>query len=170
MTRHLSIVKALIFGAILASATFAQGTFSDPNAAYTFGLPDAKWKLTSRPTAMRPNVEYVFIDRTYGHLEVRRISVQKADLLTDIIRQEEEKLQMSLMGYVAGKEETFTGRFRGVVFNFEYVQGSKPMSGRFYFLRISDNTVYALRFKGQKDSIRSIRDQSDSIARTFATR
>ncbi len=44
------------------------------------------------------------------------------------------------------------------------------MSGRFYFLRIDDNTVYALRFKGQKDSVRSIRDQSDSIARTFATR
>lgn len=168
MNRLSSIVFAaiVIFG--ISQAATAQEVFSDPNAAYTFSLPDAKWKLTSKPTPTQPSVQYVFIDRMYGHLEVKKLAVQKTDLLTDVIKQEEEKLQMSLLGYVAGKEENFSGRIRGVVFNFEYVQASKPMAGRFYFLRANDNTVYLLKFRGQKDSVRSIRDQTDSIARTFA--
>jgi hypothetical protein len=170
MKRRLSIaIGSLAAVFVMAIAASAQSAFSDPNAQYTFNLPDAKWKLTLKPTATQPNVQYVFMDRTYGHLEVRKIAVQKSDLLTDVIRQEEEKLALSLRGYVAGNEENFTGKFRGVVFNFEYVQDAKQMSGRYYFLRANDNTVYLLRFRGQKDSLRSIRDQTDSIARTFAT-
>ncbi len=42
------------------------------------------------------------------------------------------------------------------------------MIGRFYFLKAGDNTVYVLRFTGFRDKLRSIRNQTDSIARTFA--
>jgi hypothetical protein len=41
------------------------------------------------------------------------------------------------------------------------------MSGRFYFLKADDKTVYVLRFTGQRDKLRSVRNQTDSIARTF---
>jgi hypothetical protein len=41
------------------------------------------------------------------------------------------------------------------------------MSGRFYFLRANDTTVYILRFTGERDRLKAIRNQTDSIARTF---
>lgn len=165
--------KAAIFllAAVVCLATgrsFAQdGAFSDPNVDYTFSLPDPQWKMTAKPSATSPNVEYVHGDRLDGHLEVRKINVAKDALLTDLIRDEETKLQFR-PGYVAGREENFAGRLRGNVFNFEYVAAGRSMAGRFYFLRASDTVVYLLRFTGQKDTLKSIRAQTDSIARTFA--
>lgn len=158
-----SIALSLIAG---VSAYGQFGTFSDPNADYTFDLPDEKWKMTVKPSATKPNVEYVFADRNDGHLEVRKLNVAKGSILADIIRDEELKLQF-LPGYVAGRDENFSGHLRGSVFNFEFVRAGRPMSGRFYFLRPNDSTVYVLRFTGHRDKLRSIRNQTDSIGRTF---
>ena len=89
--------------------------------------------------------------------------------MPDIIRDEEQKLQL-LPGYVAGPDENFVGRLRGSVFNFEFLRSGRPMSGRFYFLRANDTTVYVLRFTGFRDKLRGIRNQTDSIGRTFEVR
>jgi hypothetical protein len=125
--------------------------------------------MTVKPSATSPNVEYVFVDRNDGHLEVRRLKVTKEAPFADIIRDEEQKLQF-LPGFVAGLDENFAGRLRGAIFNFEFVRAGRPMSGRFYFLRASDDTVYVLRFTGFRDKLRSIRNQTDSIGRTFVIR
>jgi len=163
-----SLILVGIATSLFAAPLFGQAeSFTDANVDYTFGVPDAKWKMTVKPSATSPNVEYVNGDRTDGHLEVRRLSVAKDSVLTDVIQAEEQKLQFR-PGFVAGKEENFSGRLRGAVYNFEYVAAGKSMSGRFYFLRANDSTVYLLRFSGQKDTLRSIRHQTDSIARTFA--
>lgn len=161
------LVAAMFFAVFPASAQ--TDVFSDPNVDYTFALPDAKWKMTAKPSATSPNVEYVFGDRFDGHLEVRKLVVPKDAILTDVIRDEEQKLRFR-QGFVAGREENFSGRLRGSIFNFEYVAGGRNMSGRFYFMRANDTTVYILRFSGQQDSLRSIRHQTDSIARTFAVK
>jgi hypothetical protein len=150
------------YGAILAQ----DNTFSDPSVEYSFVLPEAEWKMIAKPSGTSPNVEYVFNDRREGHLEVRRLAVPKDKIMTDIIRDEETKLQF-LPGYVAGKEENFSGALRGNVFNYEFARAGRPMAGRFYFLRADDSTVYLLRFTGERDSLKSIRNQTDSIARTF---
>ncbi|MEO7658632.1 MAG: hypothetical protein ABIV48_03365 [Pyrinomonadaceae bacterium] len=161
------LLVALMLAAGLA--VFAQGdTFNDAHVDYSFALPEQKWKMTVKPSATSPNVEYVYGDRYDGHLEVRKITVAKDAILTDVIRDEELKLQFR-PGYVSGKEENFSGKLRGSIFNFEYVAAGRNMSGRFYFLKGADTTVYILRFTGQKDSLRSLRNQTDSIARTFGT-
>ena len=158
-----SIVLGLIFGA----TAFGQvGLFSDANVEYTFDIPDERWKMTVKPSAARPNVEYVFIDRNDGHFEVRKLTVAKDALLADVMRDEELKLQF-LPGYVAGREENFSGRMRGAILNYEFIRAGRPMSGRFYFLKANENTIYVLRFTGFRDRLRSIRNQTDSIARTF---
>ena len=41
------------------------------------------------------------------------------------------------------------------------------MSGRFYFLRADNTTVYVLRFTGFTDKLRSIQNQTDLIGRNF---
>lgn len=150
-----------------AYGAFAQKqTFNDVNAEYTFDLPDAAWKMTVKPSAISPNVEYVYNDRRDGHLEVRKLALKSGDLLSDLIREEEQKLQFQ-PGYVAGKEEPFTGKFSGTVFNYEYVRAGRNMSGRFYFLKAAPDSVYVLRFTGERDKLRTIRNLTDSIARTF---
>jgi hypothetical protein len=97
------------------------------------------------------------------------LKVSKDAVLADVVRDEEQKLQF-LPGFVAGPDETFAGRLRGTVFNFEFVKAGRPMSGRFYFLRSFDGSVYVLRFTGFRDKLRSIRNQTDSIGRTFDIR
>lgn len=153
---------------IFSATSFGQDdTFSNVNADYTFKLPDLKWKMTVAPSASNPNVEYVFGDRSNGHLEIRRLSVQKTELISDLIHNTEEQKLQFLPGFIAGKDENFRGKLPGMVFNFDYVKASRPMSGRFYYLRANDTTVYVLRFTGYQDSMRSLRGDTDSIARTF---
>ena len=155
------------FTFVMVASAFAQSsTFSDANVEYTFELPEPAWKMTVKPSTTSPNVEYVFNDRRDGHLEVRKLAVVKTATLADVIHDEEEKLQF-LPGYVAGKEENFAGNYRGTVFNYEFVRAGRPMSGRFYFLKSADNAIYVLRFTGERDKLKSIRNQTDSIARTF---
>src|SRR5215813_4956666 len=123
------------------TAGSAQSTFSDPNVDYTFTLPEPRWKMIAKPSATSPNVEYVYNDRREAHLSIRKLSVTKDAYLADVIRDEEQKVQF-LPGYVAGKEENFTGNLKGNVFNFEYVSSGRNSSGRFYFLRANETTVY----------------------------
>lgn len=163
----LSVLFSAAFGLLFVASTFAQnGTFKNANVEYTFELPEGAWKQTAKPSEMSPNVEYVFGDRSGGHLEVRKMSVKASEMFSGIIENEEQKLQF-LPGYVAGKEENFKGSLSGKVFNYEYVRSGRNMSGRFYFLKANDTTVYVLRFTGLRDKLRSIRNQTDSIARTF---
>lgn len=168
MKRYIfSSVVSVVLGLTLAFTAFAQGsTFSDKNVEYTFDLPESAWKMTVKPSATM-SVEYVYGDRMDGHLEIRKMNVTVEETLSDIIlRDQEQKLQFK-PGFVAGKEENFAGNFRGRVSNYEFVQSGKNMSGRFYYLRADDTTVYVLRFTGLRDQLRLIRNQIDSIARTF---
>lgn len=154
---------------MLGVSAFGQAdTFNDPNAAYTFAIPDAKWKMSAKPSATSPNVEFVYGDRTEGLLEVRKLTVPKDKLLSDLIHDDEEQKLQFRPGFVAGRDENFAGRLRGTVYNFEYVAAGKNMAGRFYFLKANDTTVYLLKFTGPKDALRAMRNQTDSIARTFS--
>lgn len=166
-----SAKSLLLFSLVIALfstfPTFAQSlTFSDENVEYTFTLPNETWKMTVKPSKMSPNVEYVFGDRSAGHLEIRKLTVKPDDLMSDIIAEEEQGLKFN-KGYVAGKEEVFAGNLRGMVFNFEFVRAGRNMSGRYYFLKANPTTVYVLRFTGLKEKLIAIRNQTDSIARTF---
>ncbi|HEX8250522.1 MAG TPA: hypothetical protein VF599_20270 [Pyrinomonadaceae bacterium] len=166
------IFSTFVFSAALsvffALSAFGQNlTFSDLNAAYTFDLPEATWKQTVKPNAASATVEYVYGDRRDGHLEIRKITITAGEMMSDVIlREQEQKLQF-LPGYVAGKEENFAGALRGKVFNFEYVRSGRNISGRYYFLKSDDTTVYIVRFTGERDKLKAIRNQTDSIARTF---
>ena len=169
MTRTSFLVSSLLTLMSVVCAFAQTPAFSDPNVEYGFDIPDDRWKMTAKPSPTKPNVEYVYVDRNDGHLEVRKLTVAKEAILADVVRDEELKLQF-LPGYVAGRDENFSGRFRGTIFNFEFVRAGRPMAGRFYFLRTADNTIYVLRFTGYRDKLRSIRHQTDSIGRTFDIR
>ena len=162
------VLFSVALGLLFAFTAFAQtANFSDVNVDYTFELPEATWKQTVKPSTTSPNVEYVYGDRSNGRLEVRRIMIKADDMLADVIKTEEQRLQFQ-PGFVAGKEEDFKGALGGKVFNYEYINAGRNMSGRFYFLKADDKTVYVLRFTGHRDRLRTVRNQTDSIARTFS--
>jgi len=166
-----SLVFFAILSVIFTASTFAQtSTFNDKNVEYTFDLPERIWKMTVKPTAATPTVEFVFGDRLDGHLEIRKMSVKSNEMLSDVITREQEQKFQFKPGYIAGKEENFSGNLKGKVFNWEYVQSGKNMSGRFYYLKADATTIYVLRFTGLRDKLRTIRNQVDSIARTFKIR
>jgi len=163
--KTIAILAAIIL--LVPIGLFAQeSTFSDPSVDYSFVLPEAGWKQIVKPSATSPNVEYVYNDRREGYLEVRKLTVAKNAILTDVMRTEETKLQF-LPGYAAGKEENFSGALRGSVFNYEFLRIGRNMVGRLYLLRADDTTVYVLRFTGEREKLKSIRNQTDSIASTF---
>lgn len=159
----LSFIFVIFAGLFMSVQALAQNTtFSDPNVEYTFEIPQANWLMTNKS----PNVEYVYGDKKDGHFEVRKLAIKTGSTMDEMIRDEEQKLQF-LPGYVAGKEENFQGAYGGRVFNFEYVRSSRNMSGRYYFLKANDKTIYVLRFAGDRDKLRGIRNETDLIARTF---
>ena len=167
--KNLSSLLLVLVCLTASAAVFGQTkTYSDPNLEYTFEIPDERWKVTARPSATNNSVEMVFVDRNDGHLEIRKIASPRATPWADVVRGEETKVQF-LQNYVpavAAKEERFAGKLAGPVFNFEYTRSGRVMAGRFYFLRSGD-TVYVLKFTGFRDKLRSIRNQTDIIARTF---
>ena len=163
-----SFVLFGIISLVFTNNSFAQDqTFSDANVEYTFDLPEPTWKMVIKPSPSNPNVEFAYGDRLDGHLEIRKISVKETDALSDLIRNDQEQKLQFLPGFVAGKEEVFSGNLKGKVFNYEYVRSGKPMSGRFYYLKSDATTLYIVRFTGLRDKLRLIRNQVDSIARTF---
>lgn len=162
-----SFVWAIALSIIFASAAAAQTeTFSNENVDYTFDIPAAPWKLVSNPSTLSPNVEYVLGNRRTGYFQVRHIKVKSDKTLTDAIRDEEQSLQFK-PGFVAGKEESFSGNFKGRIYNFEYVERGEKNIGRFYFLQADSETIYVLRFMGERGALLSARPDTDMIARTF---
>lgn len=154
---------------LVGHSAFAQNAniHDDPKAEYTFEIPDPLWKPVPKTSTLDSNVEMVYVDRNDGFLQIRKTNTTEDEMLSEvIIREQEQRLQV-LPGYVAGKEENFTGNLKGKAFNYEYVRSGKPMSGRIYFLKVDDKTVYMLKFSGQRDKLRSIRTHTDIIARTF---
>ena len=158
-----TIVIALLLFACAFAAIGQSTTFSDPNVEFTFQIPEPKWKIVKTASAGR--VEMVYGDRNDGHLEIRKMTFAASTPMEDIIRNQENSVQFK-RDYVAGKQEHFNGKLSGSIFNFEYLESGRAMTGRYYILRSGD-TVYVLRFSGFQDSIRSIRPLTDSIARTF---
>ncbi|HMT06882.1 MAG TPA: hypothetical protein PKA82_02680 [Pyrinomonadaceae bacterium] len=165
-------LSSLLFAAaavvIFASVSFAQvETFSSPDVEYTFSIPDARWKSTATPSASSSTHRYVYVDRNDAQLEIRKLSKSKSELLSEFIRNNEESKLQTLPGYIPGREENFKGKLEGMIFNYEYVLSGRSMIGRFYYLSVNDTTVYVLRFTGNAKILKSIRNQTDSIARTF---
>jgi hypothetical protein len=163
------VTIAAVLLAFTLGATAQVNNFSDAAVDYSFAVPESKWKMTVKPSATSPNVEYVYGDRLDGHLEVRRMTIAADTILTDIVQEEEQRLRFK-PGFVPGKQENFAGKLKGQVYNFEYVAAGKSMSGRYYFLKANDTTLYVLRFSGNKDILRSLRNETDSIARTFGVK
>ncbi|MEQ1761618.1 MAG: hypothetical protein ABL984_00600 [Pyrinomonadaceae bacterium] len=158
--KKLLFIAIAVFSFTAAATAQNRTTFSDPTVEFTFEIPDDKWKVVGKAP-----VNLVYTTANDGDLEIRKLTLAANRPLGELMKSEEVKLQF-LRGFVAGKDENFSGALRGSVYNYEFVSAGRGKAGRFYYLRNGD-TVYVLRFTGYADKLRSLRTQTDMIARTF---
>lgn len=131
-------------------------------SGFSLNVPNETWRVLSKSSS----VELIYGDRLDGYLKISQTAIDEGDTLADVIdREQNQKLQF-LPGFANGKEENFKGGLSGRAVNYEFTQSGKPMTGRVYFLQ-SGKDVYILRFTGLQEKLGLLRNQTDSIARTF---
>ncbi|HKP45520.1 MAG TPA: hypothetical protein VJT50_02905 [Pyrinomonadaceae bacterium] len=162
-------IVAMIF--LLLGATcltgFAQELYTSDQADYTIELPSNVWRSISEGDAVRERAEFVYGDRMDGHLQIRKEIVDAGITASDLARRDQDQKLRYIPGFVEGKQEPFSGRLNGVTASYEFTKAGKPMMGRIYYLQADNRTVYALRFTGLREKLTRIRNQTDSIARSF---
>ena len=161
-------ISALALLALGAAAAAAQEQpYTSETDEYSIELPSEVWKAVPRPDSEHRHLEFVNGIRPDGYLRVRREVVEGGTKLAEYARAEADTKLRYLPGFVGGKEESFTGRLRGVVSSYEYTSGGKPMAGRLYYLQADNRTLYVLHFTGLRDKLQRIQNQTDAIARSF---
>jgi hypothetical protein len=157
---------AWVLSALFAFASansWAQQNYA--GADYELELPSEQWRSLP-PTESRGHAEFIYGDRNNGFLRIRKEKLEPNETPSDLFHAEELKVRFK-PGFVIGKEEKFTGRLQGVTCSYEYTAGGKAMAGRIYFLQAGSGIIYVLHFTGLRDRLAMIRNQTDSIARSF---
>jgi hypothetical protein len=166
-TTKLFICALALLACGAATASAQEQPYSSETDEYSVELPSEVWKAVPRPDSEHRHTEFVNGVRPDGYLQVRREVVEGDTKLQEFARAEADTKLRYKPGFVVGKDERFAGRLNGVVLNYEYSQGGKPMAGRVYYLQADGRTIYVLHFTGSRDKLQRIQNQTDAIARSF---
>jgi hypothetical protein len=164
------ILVALLLIIPFSTNAEAQQTFTREGVEYVLDLPSPSWRAVSR-VDVHEHLEFVNgDDYNNGYLRLRKKLVPPDTTSEDLFREAEKWELQKLPGYVVcsgGKGTEFNGRLKGTVFSYEFVNQGKNMDGRIYFLRLDNHTFYVLYFTVASEKLPSLREQMDSIARSF---
>ena len=115
--------------------------------------------------------EFIYgTDELNGYLRLSKMLVNSRTSPADLFQSEEKFSLQHLPGYVICddcKGESFGGNLSGATFSYEYTDAGKVMAGRIYYLQVDTRTFYALRFTVAQDKLPALREQMNSIARSF---
>jgi hypothetical protein len=164
------LLALLLIVVPLSMKTTAQTqTFTREGVEYVLDLPSS-WRVVSRDD-VHGHLEFVNgNDYSNGYLRLRKKLVSLDTTSEDLFREVEKWELQKLPGYVVcsgGKGTEFNGHLKGAVFSYEFVNQGKNMDGRIYFLRLDNRIFYLLHFTLASEKLPSLRDQMDSIARSF---
>lgn len=158
---------------VCLSAVTASGqswTFSRADVEYVLDLPSTTWRIVSR-LDVHEHPEFVNgTDELNGYLRLSKILVASGTSPADVFQSEEKLRLQHLPGYVICEDckgEFFRGNLSGATFSYEYTAAGKVMAGRIYYLQVDARTFYALRFTVAQDKLPALRDEMNSIARSF---
>ncbi len=164
------ILTLLLIIPLSINATAQTQTFTREGVEYVLDLPSPSWRAVSR-VDVHEHLEFVNgDDYSNGYLRLRKKLVTP-DTTSEGLFSEAEKWELQrLPGYVVcsgGKGTEFNGQLKGTVFSYEFVNQGRNMDGRIYYLRLDSRTFYVLHFTVASEKLPSLRDQMDSIARSF---
>jgi hypothetical protein len=165
--------KALLIAMLLCLTSFtvsAQSwTFARDGVEYVIDLPSPTWRVVSR-LDVHEHLEFVNGNEVDGYLRLTKILLDSDTTAANLFQSDEKWNLKRLPGYVVCgdcKGEAFSGYLSGAAFSYEYISGGRTMAGRVYYLRVDKRTFYALRFTVARDKLQSVREDIDSIARSF---
>lgn len=164
MRRFIAVLPFILLSTLVANA---QVAYNSDKVEYTLELPSTAWRVISEPDAAHEHTEFVLGDRLQGYLQIRKEVVDAETTASELAQRDQDQKLRFLPGFIAGKQEKFSGRLNGAMSTYEFVRTGKVMMGRIYYLQADNRTIYALRFSGLKDQLARIRNQTDVIARSF---
>jgi hypothetical protein len=152
------------------TVTGQSRTFTTDGLEYALDLPSPSWRVVSR-TDVHEHLEFINNnDYSHGYLRLRKIFVNAGVTPQDLFRHEETWELRRLPGYVVcsnGIGAEFEGHLKGTMFSYEYVNQGRSMDGRIYYLQVDNRTFYALHFTVGSDKLQTVRNQLDSIVKSF---
>jgi hypothetical protein len=167
---RLILMLLLIVIPVSMSANAQTATFTREGVEYLLDLPSPSWRAVSR-VDVHEHLEFVNgDDYSNGYLRLRKKLVTPDTTTEDLFSEAEKWELQKLPGYVVcsgGKGTDFNGQLKGTVFSYEFVNHGRNMDGRIYYLRLDSRTFYILHFTVASEKLPSLRDQMDSIARSF---
>lgn len=149
----------------------AGEVFEDPEGKYALTLPAGWLAVVTQDGLGRNEVNIVYRVRENGALKVRRIddAVATTAVMDYATKDEGERVRF-YPGYDKLALEKFLlgGNKSGALLAYDYKTTSgQPFTGRIYYLRGDDKTIYVLQFTGRKNTLGVLRSQTDAIARSF---
>jgi hypothetical protein len=164
------LAAALTVAGPAALAVAGQEPLPPPvEEGYQIVVPEGWHKVEYKDGAAVSRVEYVYKDRSNALLKIKRVRPSSGEGPAQISERELETVLRFTPGFVRGKSEDFAGgKLAGMMVQYEFSRGGKPMLGRSYYLRGTDAAVWVLHFTGERTSLSQLRAVTDRMARDFA--
>lgn len=156
-----------------APPAIGKRVFADVEGGYEIEL-DNGWRTElAVENNGRRLTEIIFRDRSYALLKVKKEKAPdeplvEGDLVKTLITHEMENDLRFRPDYKFVSQERFVNSVaRGALLQFTYKRVGKLMTGRYYYLQTTPDTVWVLRFIGEKTYLDPFRYQTDQLARSF---
>ena len=162
-----ALLTVSLFARTGAANEQEEAVYHDPDNKYELVLPTT-WKAVSyQDGAGNARVDIVYRDRTYGLLKITQEKSADPDV-ENLIRNDIDQNLRFRPGYVFSGIERFVGEHtRGKLLEFSFSNAGQPKKARNYYLKANGETVWVLRFAGNRESMGPLRHETDSIARSF---
>lgn len=165
------IVSLLVLSAPVVFAQSATEAFEDPDGKYVLNLPTGWLGIVNTDGLGRKDVNIVYRVRENGALKVRRVDLEAAVEPVEYAAQDEQnRIRFTSPGYDRLSLEKFLlgGSQSGALLSYDYKNASGQLfTGRVYYLRADEKTIYVLQFTGRRNILSTLRSHTDAIARSF---
>src|SRR5262249_32211186 len=157
--------RILLFLLIITAApiAFAQNSpevFEDPDGQYMLTLPSGWLAIINQDSLGRKEINIVFKVRENGSLKIRRVDDADPQMeIIDYAKKDEDQTLRFLPSYdkIAIEKILMGGGRVGALVSYDYKNNSQPFTGREYYLRLNEKTIYVLRFRGRKNVLSTLR-------------
>ncbi|MGH9767182.1 MAG: hypothetical protein ACREAB_07085 [Blastocatellia bacterium] len=162
-----------LFAFLFAPASFAQSAtevFDDPDGKYTMNLPAGWLGVVNTDGLGRKDVNIVYKVRENGALKVRLAEVAANTEPMDYAAKDEQDRIRFAPSYDKISVEKFLvgGNRSGALLSYDYKNAAGQLfTGRVYYLRMDEKTIYVLQFTGRRNILGTLRSHTDQIARSF---
>lgn len=167
---YLLMALIVILLAPVALAQSATEVFEDPDGKYTVNLPAGWLGIVNTDGLGRKDVNIVFKVRENGALKVRRVDLESAaEPMEYAAKDEQDRIRFSPSYDKLSMEKFLLGGSRsGALLSYDYKNTAGQMfTGRVYYLRTDEKTIYVLHFTGRRNILGTLRSHTDAIARSF---